>query len=76
MLTLSPITLKDSTSPWERQVGFIPVNKSDAALLVEEYGDNWGEVWEEHPELGTLRYVDNMEMLDLVELGVEVKIIK
>ena len=35
-----------------------------------------GEVWEEHSELGTLRYIDNMEMLDLVELGVEVKIIK
>jgi len=76
MLTLCPVTLKDSTLPWERQVGFVPVNKSDAAFLVEEYGDNWGEVWEEHSELGTLRYIDNMEMLNLVELGVEVKIIK
>jgi hypothetical protein len=76
MLTLCPVTLKDSTLPWERQVGFVPVNKSDAAFLVEEYGDNWGEVWEEHSELGNLRYIDNMEMLNLVELGVEVKIIK
>ena len=75
-LTLCPVTLKDSTLPWERQVGFVPVNKSDVAFLVEEYGDNWGEVWEEHSELGTLRYISSMEMLDLVELGVEVKIIK
>ena len=76
MLTLCPVTLKNAPAPWDRQVGFVPVNKSDAAFLVEEYGDNWGEVWEEHSELGTLRYIDNMDMLDLVELGVEVKIIK
>ena len=75
-LTLSPVSLKESTLPWGRQVGFVPVNVSDVAFLVKEYGDNWGEVWEEHSELGTLRYIDNIEMLDLVESGVEVKIIK
>ena len=75
-LTLCPVNLKESTLPWERQVGFVPVAASDAAFLVEEYGENWGEVWEEHSELGTLRYIDNIEMLDLVESGVEVRIIK
>ena len=75
-ITLCPVSLKDSTLPWERQVGFVPVNVSDVAFLVKEYGDNWGEVWEEHSELGTLRYIDNVEMLDLVESGVEVRIIK
>ena len=75
-LTLSPVTLKDSTLPWERQVGFIPVNKCDGAFLVEEFGEEWGEVWEEHAELGTLRYIDADCMLDMVGFGTKINLIK
>jgi hypothetical protein len=76
-LTLSPIVLKDSTLPWERQVGFIPVNKSDRAVLDGEYGeDNWGEVWEDHAELGTLRYLPGDIMLEMLDFGFGVKLVK
>jgi hypothetical protein len=76
-LTLSPVVLKDSTIPWERQIGFIPVNKSDVAILVEEFGEgNWGEVWEEHSELGTLRYLPGDIMVELVGFDFKIILIK